>query len=298
MSHECSCSTHVVIVSAALLALLLLCKQMLMMGFPHCTDKQAVRPSLRPLCRFTWQHVFSVSSHHFSNMTQIPVFFSFVLHSSFFHFLNSSLFSAHVYFYPTVHGRSQRNDEAWETCSSPWQLYSKPSFPNAAFITTSQTLPTLILLSHLFGPVLFRFSPPFAPQPHHPNPRTELSFISVDQRCVCGCRSFHRHCEAHFHVAGKSLRVFCSSRGFPDIPPSPLQLPHFYWVLLKKKKKANSLASSPFNNCNIWHPLLKPVLYCCCPSVLISSYRFNYSVKPPKRKKAYIILQASVMHFL
>lgn len=49
-----------------------------------------------------------------------------------FFFLNRSLFSAHVYFYLGVHGRSQRNDEAWETCSSPWQLYCKPLLSNKA----------------------------------------------------------------------------------------------------------------------------------------------------------------------
>lgn len=175
MSYECSCSTHVVIVSAALFALLLLCKQMLMMGFPHCTDKQAVRPSLSPLRRFTWRRVFFHFFTSFQSHDTHPFFF---LSSSLFFsplFLNSSLFSAHVYFYPTVHGRSQRNDEAWETCSSPWQLYSKPSFPNAAFITTLHTLATLILLSHLFGPVFFRFSPPSAP---HPPPTPGLSCLS------------------------------------------------------------------------------------------------------------------------
>lgn len=60
-----------VIVSASLLTLLLLCKQMLMMGFP-CTDKQAVCPSLTPLLHFAWTHVFSGASHHFSDMRHIP----------------------------------------------------------------------------------------------------------------------------------------------------------------------------------------------------------------------------------
>lgn len=136
-------------------SLLLLCKQMLMMGFP-CADKQAVCPSLSPLHHFTRKHVFSSASHHFTDMTHTSLFFFFTP-LCFFFFLNSSLFSARVYFYPSVHGRSQRNDEAWETCSSPWQLYSKPSFPNAAFITTSHTSVALILLSQLSGMFSFFF---------------------------------------------------------------------------------------------------------------------------------------------
>lgn len=68
----------------------------------------------------------------YTHVTLFPLT-TFLLHYScllFLLFLNSSLFSAHVYFYLSVHGRSQRNDEAWETCSSPWQLYCKPLLSN------------------------------------------------------------------------------------------------------------------------------------------------------------------------
>lgn len=135
-------------------SLLLLCKQMLMMGFPSA-DKQAACPSLSPLHHFHKEACFLIcfTSFHWHD-THIPVFSS--LRSSLFcFFLNSSLFSTRVYFYPSVHGRSQRNDEAWETCSSPWQLYSKPSFLNAAFITTSHTSVALIILSELSGMFFF-----------------------------------------------------------------------------------------------------------------------------------------------
>lgn len=64
-------------------SLLLLCKQMLMMGFP-CADKQAVCPSLTPLHHFTRKHVYSFASHHFTDMTHIHVFFSSLVFVLFF----------------------------------------------------------------------------------------------------------------------------------------------------------------------------------------------------------------------
>lgn len=109
---------------------LLLCKQMLMMGFP-CADKQAEaqhsrRPTIshgRTFSRLL--HIVSVTWHTHTRARAHPWIFPHSSSSFFsFFFLNSSLFSARVYFYPSVHGRSQRSDEAWETCSSPWQLYS------------------------------------------------------------------------------------------------------------------------------------------------------------------------------
>lgn len=70
---------------------------------------------------------FDTHTSHFFPLTTFLLHYSCLL---FLLFFNSSLFSAHVYFYLSVHGRSQRNDEAWETCSSPWQLYCKPLLSN------------------------------------------------------------------------------------------------------------------------------------------------------------------------
>lgn len=135
------------------------------MGFP-CPDKQAMSvthsapPFDREACLlgcFTSFHspIKRTHMHFYTHVPMFPQPFFFTHLVFFFFFLNSSLFSAHVYFYPSVHGRSQRNDEAWETCSSPWQLYSKPSLSNTAFSSILYTFVALILLSHLFGPVFY-----------------------------------------------------------------------------------------------------------------------------------------------
>lgn len=93
---------------------------------------------------------------HTSHSPPQPFFFTTLL--LFLLFFNSSLFSAHVYFYLSVHGRSQRNDEAWETCSSPWQLYCKPLLSNIVPPPTLYTFVALILLSDFFKS-LFRRAP-------------------------------------------------------------------------------------------------------------------------------------------
>lgn len=83
-----------------------------------------------------------------------PIFFTHLF------YLNSSLFSVRVYFYPVVGGRSQRNDEAWETRSSPWQPYSKPSLSNASPFSScgTSTFVTLITLSPSSGAIFLQHS--------------------------------------------------------------------------------------------------------------------------------------------
>lgn len=98
---------------------------------------------------------FYTHTSHFFPLTTFLLHYSCLL---FLLFFNSSLFSAHVYFYLSVHGRSQRNDEAWETCSSPWQLYCKPLLSNIVPPPTLYTFVALILLSDLFKS-LFRRAP-------------------------------------------------------------------------------------------------------------------------------------------
>lgn len=138
------------------------------MGFPN-PDKETMSVTysattfdreacLLPIISFTNQKRAPPHTH-----TQVPLFpqpFFFI--RLVFFFLNSSLFSAQVYFYPSVHGRSQRNDEAWETCSSPWQLYSKPPLSNTCFSSAIYTFVPLILLSHLLSSVFCCFFPPHA----------------------------------------------------------------------------------------------------------------------------------------
>lgn len=164
-----------------------------MTGFP-CPDKQAVSVthSTPPFDREAWSlHTISFTNHthtdaHMHFYTHVPVFpqpFFFThLVFFFFLFLNSSLFSAHVYFYPTVHGRSQRNDEAWETCSSPWQLYCKPSLSHIACSSQFYTFVALILLSHLFRSVFYCISSPQALWSSFSH-ACFLSWILISPRC-------------------------------------------------------------------------------------------------------------------
>ena len=64
-----------------------------------------------------------------------------------------------------------------------------------------------------------------------------------------GCRSFRRHCEAHFHETEKKILCgLCSVQGGFPLPPPPPFFFFFYWILLRN---ANLLASSPVNNCSM-----------------------------------------------
>lgn len=180
-------------------------------GIPLPTQAAAMSITLHHL---TEKHCCMVASHHFIHQpnthtpTWIQTHICTSIHmSQFFHnlssslifFFYSSLFSAHVYFYPSVHGRSQRNDEAWETCSSPWQLYCKPSLSNIGLSPMLCTSVALISLLDLFRSILYPYfssyalcrsyfpglSPPpdlhlsMLSTPHQPPPpkeRIELSF--------------------------------------------------------------------------------------------------------------------------
>lgn len=138
--------------------------QMVMMGC-LCPHKQPVCLSLTALHHLTGRHGRTVASHdvtHALLYTCSNFSTTFRLHSSCLFFFNSSLFSTHVYFYPSVHGRSHRNDEAWETCSSPWQLYCKPSLSNIGFSSMLYTFVALILLSDLFRSIFHTVSSPDA----------------------------------------------------------------------------------------------------------------------------------------
>lgn len=281
---ECSCSTDVVIVSAAPLTLVAV--------QTNANDGISLRgqtgcmPITHPAPPFHKEACFLFASHHFTDMTHTSLFFSSLLFVFF--FLNSSLFCAHVYFYPSVHGRSQRNDEAWETCSSPWQLYSKPSFPNAAFITTSHTSVALILLSQLSGMFFHIFSSGgfshiHDSSPRLPPPQTEPPLASLNQRACC-CNSVLTHVSwlcvwmpfvssplwGPLPCGWKSLWALCSSRGVSPSPthPPPPPLPLFYWVLLRN---ANLLTSFPFNNCSM-APSFKTGA-----ELLPFDYNFNYN---------------------
>lgn len=96
------------------------------MGFPRSVSQAvSITPSEPPFNRAMFALLlptisFLTITHtltHVRFSTHVPIFPQpfFFTHLRLFFFLNSSLFSAHVYFYPSVHGRSQRNDEAWET---------------------------------------------------------------------------------------------------------------------------------------------------------------------------------------
>ena len=174
------------------------------MGFPN-PDKQTMSVTysaptfdreacLLPIISFTNQKRALLYMHTHTH-THVPLFpqpFFFI--RLVFFFLNSSLFSAQVYFYPSVHGRSQRNDEAWETCSSPWQLYSKPPLSKTCFSSAIYTFVPLILMSHLLSSVFRCFFPPnaircvfFPPMlpfqdPHLYTLPTPPSFLSPQER--------------------------------------------------------------------------------------------------------------------
>lgn len=232
--------------------------------------------------------MFSIcfTSFHWHD-THIPVFFFTPL--CFFFFLNSSLFCAHVYFYPSVHGRSQRNDEAWETCSSPWQLYSKPSFPNAAFITTSHTSVALILLSQLSGMFFHIFSSGGFSHIHDSSPRLPpppkqsrlwplwtnghavvIPYLPTSHDCVCGSRLFHHRCEAHFRVAENLFGLCAVQGGFPH-PQHPPHYPFFTGSCWEMQ-----ICLHPFHLITaVWHRLSKPGLNCCLLIIILITINFN-----------------------
>lgn len=143
----------------------------------HCAppfDREAWSHSGFTLCHTcTFIHMFQFF-HNLSSSLILSFFF------------NSSLFSAHVYFYPSVHGRSHRNDEAWETCSSPWQLYCKPSLSNIGFSSMLYTFVALILLSDLFRSIFHTVSSPdaqWSPPPSQPPNECLPSWILISPRC-------------------------------------------------------------------------------------------------------------------
>lgn len=154
---------------------------------------------------------FDTHTSHFFPLTTFLLHYSCLL---FLLFFNSSLFSAHVYFYLSVHGRSQRNDEAWETCSSPWQLYCKPLLSNIApphphivyicstyliirFVQvsisarslTGRSVEVLFLNYYFFLCMLPRLDPPRCPPLTSPFPPGAdwAVFSSLNQwACCCG----------------------------------------------------------------------------------------------------------------
>lgn len=138
------------------------------------------------------------------------------------------------------------------------------------------------------------FLPYMSPHLDLPLPKSEPTLASLDQRacccdsvlthvswlcvCVCGCRSFHWRCEAHFHVAENLCGLCAVQGGFPH-PQHPHSSPthhlHHYPIFTWSCWEMQICFHPLHLITAIRHPLSKPGLYCCRLIIILITINFN-----------------------